>query len=425
MNLLWAIESIIFLWGIIQMKFNPNRMRLIAGIIIIIVARLFKIYCPNVDFAMIFGAILGPMFGSVVLFDSRFVSGIIKYWFAFTYVNFIYLPVELLLAGVYKLFGLSVSDDIKDVASTVLVIFVLILLSYFIKKNINLVEWIREIPYRYYFIAFICALSVNGIGHYVSRIVEDANIRVRVVIEVLRTVLSIFVYMLGIGFAFTDFFRKKYREENILKDRYIRMSQEHYDGLVVHMQEIRKIKHDMQAHINVLNKYAVDDNFSALKDYLNDIAEQNALKNYRIVNTGIELIDAIITDGINKAKANDIVIECEGVLTGNIGITDFDLCTIFSNLLSNAVEACNRLQNSEKKVHIALKDLEDEVRIIFENPVEWEIDTDKIGTYTSKKDKKNHGFGIDNVRKTVEKYNGNIVMGIEDGKFRTVIIFYK
>ena len=181
----------------------------------------------------------------------------------------------------------------------------------------------------------------------------------------------------------------------------------------------------MQAHINVLNKYAVDNNFTALKDYLNDIAEQNALQNYRIVNTESELIDAIITDGINKAKANDIAIECEGVLKGNIRITDFDLCTIFSNLLSNAVEACNRLENSEKKVRIALKDLEDEVRIVFENPVEREIDINRLGTYTSKKDKKNHGFGIDNVRKTVEKYNGNMVMGVEDGKFRTVIIFYK
>ena len=208
MNLLWAIESIIFLWGIIQMKFNPNRMRLIAGIIIIIVARLFKIYCPNVDFAMIFGAILGPMLGSVVLFDSRFISGIIKYLFAFTYVNFIYLPVELLLAGVYKIFGLSVSDDIKDIASTVLVIFTLLLLSHFIKKNTNLVEWIRELPYRYYFIAFICALSVNGIGYYVSHIVEGANTRVRVVIEFLRTVFSIFVYMLGIGFALLTFLER-------------------------------------------------------------------------------------------------------------------------------------------------------------------------------------------------------------------------
>lgn len=425
MNFLWTIERITFLWGIIQMKFSTNRRRLIIGVIITVISRMFGIYCANSDLAMAFGTILGPMVGNILMFEGHFLKGILKYWFAFSYVNFIYLPVELLLSGLFGICNWNKNGDIYNITSTVLVISLLFLLSYFIKKSKNLINWITALPCKYYIIAFVCAMSINGIGHYVSSITQNASIRIQFIINFLSTVLSIFVYMLGIGFAFADFFRKKYREESILKDKYLQMSQEHYDGLVIHMQEIRKIKHDMQTHINILNKYAGDDDFLALKDYLNDMTEQNTLQNYKIVNTGSELIDAVVTDGVNKAKIYDIVIECEGVLPGNISIKDFDLCIIFSNLLSNAVEACNRLESSEKKVHISLKDLTDEVRIIFENPVEWDVDVSRLGTYTSKADKKNHGFGIDNVQKTVDKYNGNMVMGVEDGRFRTVIIFYK
>ena len=42
--------------------------------------------------------------------------------------------------------------------------------------------------------------------------------------------------------------------------------------------------------------------------------------------------------------------------------------------------------------------------------------------HTSKTDRDNHGLGIGNVKRSVEKYDGSIVMRCEKGKFRTVII---
>lgn len=40
---------------------------------------------------------------------------------------------------------------------------------------------------------------------------------------------------------------------------------------------------------------------------------------------------------------------------------------------------------------------------------------------TLKKDKKKHGFGLKNIKKIVDKYNGNIGMDIKDKKFITQI----
>ncbi len=155
-------------------------------------------------------------------------------------------------------------------------------------------------------IALICAFAVGGIGHYVSGVVKDTNVRVRVIVEILRIIFSVFVYMLGIGFAFADFLRKQYKNENIIKDRYLRLSKEHYEAMAMHMQEVRKLKHDMQAHINVLNLYAADSKWDLLKDYLSDLAERHAAQSYNIISTNNELVDALISDVAGKSAENGI-----------------------------------------------------------------------------------------------------------------------
>lgn len=425
LKLLWSIEIIIFAWGIVQLEFCKNKTRIIIGIIIILFAKFFYVYFPNILLGTVVGGIVATMICFIIIFDGKLWAKVIRYFFCFTYAEFFYLPVNTLFVIMSFKVNIDLDSYITDIIKSIIVICVILCLSYFLKKKKELVSWIKEVQGGYFCIAFICALTVTGIDSYTARIMVDASKKARILFEGLSLILSIFIYILGIGFAFAEFLRKKYKNESIMKEKYLDMSKTHYEGLVTHMQEIRKIKHDMQAHINILNKYAYDENLPLLKEYLGNLTEQHMSQNYRMISTGNELVDALITDCSNKNDRRGINIDCDGLLPCDIGITDFDLCTIFSNLLSNAIEACDKLENSEKKVHISLKDLSDEVRIVFENPVEWDVDINGLGTYTSKKDKKNHGFGIDNVRKTVEKYSGNMVMGVEDGKFRTVIIFYK
>lgn len=51
------------------------------------------------------------------------------------------------------------------------------------------------------------------------------------------------------------------------------------------------------------------------------------------------MIDAIINQYYMKAKQNGVNMKVEGKFPVNCGIEAYDLCTIFSNVLSNAYEA--------------------------------------------------------------------------------------
>jgi len=363
-----------------------------------------------------------PALGCALLFDEKFVKSIVKYCFCFSYVGFIYLPVGLIITSVSALLNINIHQDVYDIIRSIVSVMLILCLACFIKKKKALKEWIQELPTIYFVIAFICGCTVGVVSSYGIDVIKEAGKRERVFWESMRTLLSIAIYTLGIGFSFADFLRKKYRDESRLKDEYLRMSREHYDGLVTHMKEVRSIRHDMRAHINTIDKYIKDRNISALEAYVDELASERSLQTVKYFNTGNELVDAILTDGMRRCKDDEVRLECKGSLEESVKISDYDLCIIMSNLLSNAIEACERLVNSDKHIKVLMESNENTVRIVFENPVEWEVDLDKLGTYTSKLDKDKHGLGINNVKRTVEKYSGTMVMRCEKGKFRTIIV---
>ena len=44
---------------------------------------------------------------------------------------------------------------------------------------------------------------------------------------------------------------------------------------------------------------------------------------------------------------------------------------------------------------------------------------------TTKADKVNHGFGLKNIRESVDKYQGTVRMKLQDGKMETRIVLYR
>ena len=65
------------------------------------------------------------------------------------------------------------------------------------------------------------------------------------------------------------------------------------------------------------------------------------------VNVNHGFINAILEDSLSKEP--EIAFSCDGKIPADIQVDDFDLCTIFSNLIRNAVEACNRLPKDAEK----------------------------------------------------------------------------
>ena len=103
-----------------------------------------------------------------------------------------------------------------------------------------------------------------------------------------------------------------------------------------------------------------------------------------------------------------------------IGCIAFDICTILSNALDNALEACRRLKEGEERyidVNCVLKN--DMQMICISNP----SDTDDPDLKTSKENKNEHGFGLYNIRKTVDSLDGTVNISQTSPVFVLDVIF--
>jgi sensor histidine kinase regulating citrate/malate metabolism len=90
-----------------------------------------------------------------------------------------------------------------------------------------------------------------------------------------------------------------------------------------------------------------------------------------------------------------------------------------SNLLNNAIEYYSQNDTVEKKIDVIVCMRGKTLCIEVSNTV---AESDVDITKTSKADKSNHGFGLDNVRRTVMKYQGEISFHLQDNIFRVFIM---
>lgn len=200
------------------------------------------------------------------------------------------------------------------------------------------------------------------------------------------------------------------------------MEKEYYDAQVRYINEIRSIRHDIQAHMVVLQYYLESENYEKAKAYLQDMRQHQNLDSVIIKDTGHDLVNAIVSDTLNRSTKN-IEFQLEGMLPLNFHMTEYDICTLFSNLFSNAREACEKLREKEPIISMEISNSKEGCGIAIQNPIEWKVETNGLGISTTKKDKESHGFGLKNIIKVVKQYNGKIDFLVTDASFRVEILF--
>lgn len=205
-------------------------------------------------------------------------------------------------------------------------------------------------------------------------------------------------------------------------ERYIEIWKRCFEEQENYIDHIRGVKHDMEAHMIVLQYYLNTENYVEAKQYLQLIRnQQDYEKPVQFLNFGNKLVEAIVQEQVKKSNEN-IMLSCEGEFPKEMMVSDFDMCTIFSNLMSNAIEACGRLKVSKKVIKIKMVSEEGNFRLSVENPIEWEVDKRILGEGTTKEDKAAHGYGIKNIKKVISAYEGELNFVVTNTNFSINIL---
>ena len=82
------------------------------------------------------------------------------------------------------------------------------------------------------------------------------------------------------------------------------------------------------------------------------------------------------------------------------------------------------LEKEKRRIQLSIKLVKNKLFIRTENPFEGKLKWRGSRLLTQKADENNHGIGLENVKRVVEKYHGTLEMNAEEQIFRTKILLY-
>lgn len=189
-------------------------------------------------------------------------------------------------------------------------------------------------------------------------------------------------------------------------------------------EKVQKMYHDMR-NIYILELgYLKKKQYGLLQKHYESILGDLTCENTWI-DTGNLGIDSILNYKREQAKEQGINIKTYTRIMGKITIGDGDLSIVFGNLLDNAMEAVERLEEKDKEIKVSVKSDKTALLIHISNKYEGERKKDSRGNYiTDKWEKDNHGIGLKTVNGIVKKYQGSMEVNETPEEFCVQIFMY-
>lgn len=134
------------------------------------------------------------------------------------------------------------------------------------------------------------------------------------------------------------------------------------------------------------------------------------------VNTNHVVVNVMLNRKYQEACEKGIVM---AIVTGdlsNLTISEEAVVTLLGNLLDNAIEACEKLEQ-DKVIQFKMVIEDKQLVLSIRNPVKEAVRIKDNRIVTSKRNKMQHGIGLLNVESVIRHHNGTSVLKCEDGWF--------
>lgn len=185
-------------------------------------------------------------------------------------------------------------------------------------------------------------------------------------------------------------------------------------------EKMKQVYHDMNNHME--NIRSLKNSSEDVNEYINNI-EDEVKNNKNIYNTGNALLDIILYEKSKDCIKNNIDFNV-GIDFSKCEFVDMiDISSIFSNLIDNAIEACNKINDNNIEKYITIKGtfIKSYYVVRCENSKTNKVIIKNNKILTSKKDKFLHGIGLDSIKSSIKKYNGELKIKNSEFKFITSI----
>lgn len=361
--------------------------------------------------------------------EILWVSGLSLYFFYETILKNLFTLIKLILfIGMKRVISFSIlfsflpksgyvySDDVLYFLLFLMIehmlYFVILTMDLSVDKTMRYRMRIRTLPFYLFLPLYQLILLVLYVKNY-----QEIN-RIMIYTGTLILILNIFINFV-LMFSLDKLIEKIEIEEKLIALYTQRQVEYDYcQQANKNMEDIEKLKQyyfsQYQAIRDMLEENPDNPEINTFIHFSQEQVSRNPFPRF----CEEEVVNAVLTLKKQMAEAEQIHMSISVLLPKIISVSALDLCSLFCNLLDNAIEACQR--NTAISGYIMVK--ADIVRggylvIKTENPCEKLSVRDNRFFRTSKENASEHGYGLKLVEQIAEKYHGQVSVKQEQTRF--------
>lgn len=187
-----------------------------------------------------------------------------------------------------------------------------------------------------------------------------------------------------------------------LNNEELKFNKKNYENIITHMNEIRKIKHDMNHMLLSLLEDCEKKDYESLHNHINN--QLHRINETQTVDTGNASLNLILASQLSKINVKNIEF-IASQFDDDTPMDKIDFYVLLGNLLDNAIENCT--SKSIKKIILDIyKESNDFVVDIKNTNINNPL-VDNPNFNTTKEDC-GHGFEMRSIVNIVNKYHGEI-----------------
>ena len=230
--------------------------------------------------------------------------------------------------------------------------------------------------------------------------------------------LTIFILIFLIVFLYSKntMFLREQEQKDKMQIAQLQQQFAYYQEKLKDEEKVRSVYHDMKNHLLVLQRQI---NSPETAEMVEKLQSQVAMyEDYE--HTGNDILNIILKEKSETAREKHIALSVTADLNGVDFIEPLDVSTIFGNGLDNAIEASEKLPEEQRAILVKAGRVQNFFSVLIENSCLQNREYTK--QRTTKSDDFLHGFGISNMRKASEKYDGQLTIKCENEKFTLKIL---
>lgn len=363
--------------------------------------------------------LFSPLLFAIFFFTNPLSEKLIAY----VYLLLLIFVLNIVTYGIFtRGLGYQETDPILSESELVLRL-VLIGFYYYIKhfKRFRFDMSLKFLSSKQRFFLFLTLLLAMSYSFFIVYYIAFQNysifyFRVKTVFSVLT--LSIVLFL-------TAYLLQKIKKESRLDYEHEKINAiltyqtKYYERIEHALIEARRLKHDMKNHTITIGHLIQSGEDHAALDYLETLG--TAIESIEVgFSTGHRIVDVIMYEKKKFCASKGIPFHFMGHVSEDLPYASTDLCIIIGNAIDNAIEACLKV-NRELEPFIEVETYSKQGHWIFK-VANTALPVDINRLTSTKLNKSQHGYGIRNIRESVQKYGGHVNFLYQEGCFKAQVL---